>query len=86
VLLGEVNDSRSDAERLAGLLGGRAALLNVIPYNPVAGMPWQEPSRRSLEQFLGVLEAAGVNVQVRRRKGGLIDAACGQLRRIVAAS
>ncbi len=86
VLLGGVNDSRADAERLADLLAGRAALLNVIPYNPVAGMPWREPSRSAVEQFLGVLSAAGVNVQVRRRKGARIDAACGQLRRLAAAS
>jgi 23S rRNA (adenine2503-C2)-methyltransferase len=86
VLLGGVNDSQADAERLAGLLGGRAALLNVIPYNPVAGMPWREPSRGSLEQFLGVLATAGINVQVRRRKGARIDAACGQLRRLAAAN
>jgi 23S rRNA (adenine2503-C2)-methyltransferase len=86
VLLGGVNDSPAAAQRLAKLLGGRAALLNVIPYNPVAGMPWKEPSRSAVEQFLGVLSAAGVNVQVRRRKGAVIDAACGQLRRIAAAS
>jgi len=85
VLLGGVNDSPADAGRLAALLGGRAALVNVIPYNPVAGMPWKEPSRSAVEQFLGVLSAAGVNVQVRRRKGAVIDAACGQLRRIAAA-
>jgi len=84
VLLGGVNDTRDDAGRLAELLGGRAALLNVIPYNRVAGMPWQEPSRRAVAEFLGVLERAGVNVQVRRRKGAEIDAACGQLRRLAA--
>lgn len=81
VLLGGVNDSESDAEKLVAVLGGRAPLVNVIPYNSVAGMPWQEPSRRSLERFLEILTAAGVNVQVRRRKGSDIDAACGQLRR-----
>ena len=85
VLLGEVNDSQADAERLARLLGGRASLVNVIPYNPVAGMPWKEPSRQAVERFLDVLAAAGVNVQVRRRKGARIDAACGQLRRMAAA-
>ena len=85
VLLGELNDSQADADRLARLLGGRAALVNVIPYNPVAGMPWKEPSRQALERFLEVLTAAGVNVQVRRRKGARIDAACGQLRRLAAA-
>ncbi|MFM1904025.1 MAG: putative dual-specificity methyltransferase RlmN [Planctomycetota bacterium] len=82
VLLGGTNDSVADAERLVALLAGRAALVNVIPYNTVAGMPWQEPSRQSLERFLTILRDAGVNVQVRRRKGSRIDAACGQLRRI----
>jgi 23S rRNA (adenine2503-C2)-methyltransferase len=80
-----VNDSQADAERLTRLLGGRAALVNVIPYNPVAGMPWKEPARQAVERFLDVLAAAGVNVQVRRRKGARIDAACGQLRRMAAA-
>ena len=81
VLLGGVNDGAEDARRLADLLGGRAALLNVLPYNAVAGMPWREPSAAARERFLEVLRAAGVNVQVRRRKGARIDAACGQLRR-----
>ncbi|MCE9631970.1 MAG: 23S rRNA (adenine(2503)-C(2))-methyltransferase RlmN [Planctomycetia bacterium] len=84
VLLGGVNDSREQAERLARLLGGRAALVNVIPYNAVSGMPWKEPTTAAREQFLDVLRAAGVNVQVRRRKGARIDAACGQLRRLAA--
>jgi len=52
----------------------------------VAGMPWREPARGAVEQFLGVLSAAGINVQIRRRKGARIDAACGQLRRLAAAS
>jgi 23S rRNA (adenine2503-C2)-methyltransferase len=48
-------------------------------------MPWKEPARQAVERFLDVLAAAGVNVQVRRRKGARIDAACGQLRRMAAA-
>jgi 23S rRNA (adenine2503-C2)-methyltransferase len=82
VLLGGVNDAPEDAERLARLLGRRAALVNVIPYNSVAGLPWREPTKGSRERFLDVLRTAGVNVQVRRRKGARIDAACGQLRRL----
>jgi 23S rRNA (adenine2503-C2)-methyltransferase len=82
VLLGGVNDSPDDAAALARLLGGRAALVNVIPYNPVAGLPWKEPTATSRERFLGILRDAGVNVQVRRRKGSRINAACGQLRRL----
>jgi 23S rRNA (adenine2503-C2)-methyltransferase len=84
VLLGGVNDSADHARDLARLIGGRAVLLNVIPYNTVAGMPWREPSRPDRERFLGILREAGVNVQVRRRKGARIDAACGQLRRAAA--
>ena len=85
VLLGGVNDSADDARRRVRLLGGRAALVNVIPYNAVAGMPWKEPTATDRERFLEVLREAGVNVQVRRRKGAGIDAACGQLRRSAAA-
>lgn len=82
VLLGEVNDSADDARRLVRLLGGRAALVNVIPYNTVQGMPWKEPTATARDRFLDVLREAGVNVQVRRRKGARINAACGQLRRL----
>ena len=84
VLLGGINDSENHADALVRLIGGRAALVNVIPYNAVAGMPWKEPTQPARERFLDVLRAAGVNVQVRRRKGARIDAACGQLRRAAA--
>lgn len=82
VLLGGVNDSPDDAAALARLLGRRAALVNVIPYNPVDGLPWKEPTATARERFLTVLRDAGINVQVRRRKGSRINAACGQLRRL----
>ena len=82
VLLGGINDSPTDARDLVRLLGGRAALVNVIPYNTVAGLPWKEPSPTARDRFIDLLRASGVNVQVRRRKGARIDAACGQLRRL----
>jgi 23S rRNA (adenine2503-C2)-methyltransferase len=55
--------------------------LNVIPYNPVAGLPYVTPSTRSITEFRQTLETGGVNVKFRQRKGSEIDAACGQLRR-----
>ena len=82
VLLGTVNDSPAHASSLVRLLAGRAALVNVIPYNVVAGLPWKEPTHKACEHFLTALQNAHVNVQVRRRKGSRIDAACGQLRRL----
>ena len=81
VLLGGVNDRVEHARELAGLLRRRTALLNVIPYNPVTGLGYKMPAAKDQERFLDVLRQAGINVQVRLRKGDKIDAACGQLRR-----
>ena len=81
VLLGGVNDRRCDALELAEILGGRPALLNLIPYNPVAGLPYVTPAHASVQAFCSLLEQRGINIQIRRRKGSRIDAACGQLRR-----
>jgi 23S rRNA (adenine2503-C2)-methyltransferase len=81
VLLAGVNDSVDHAEQLARLLGRRTALVNVIPYNPVAGLPYRTPSTAAQQAFRRVLESHGLSVRFRHRKGNTIDAACGQLRR-----
>jgi len=81
VLLADVNDAPQHAEQLAELLRHRTALLNVIPYNPVSGLPYRTPSPESTHRFREILQQRGVNIQFRRRKGDQIDAACGQLRR-----
>jgi 23S rRNA (adenine2503-C2)-methyltransferase len=83
VLLAGVNDSLSNARQLGQLLRGRPAMINVIPYNPVAGLPYKTPSAGAVRRFREVLEERGLNVQQRQRKGDKINAACGQLRRIV---
>jgi 23S rRNA (adenine2503-C2)-methyltransferase len=66
---------------LATLLAGRTAMVNVIPYNPVAGLPYCTPSQSAQRTFRQALEQRGVSVRFRHRKGDAIDAACGQLRR-----
>ena len=81
VLLGGLNDLPEHAQQLAALLRGRPALLNIIPYNPVAGLPYKTPSLSAQRRFREILEGAGLNIQFRQRKGDEIDAACGQLRR-----
>ncbi|MCH2113509.1 MAG: 23S rRNA (adenine(2503)-C(2))-methyltransferase RlmN [Pirellulales bacterium] len=81
VLLAGVNDSPQQAHQLTRLLAGREAMLNVIPYNQVAGLPYQTPSHASQIQFRKILETGGLRVRFRHRKGDQIDAACGQLRR-----
>jgi 23S rRNA (adenine2503-C2)-methyltransferase len=81
VLMGGVNDLPEHARRLAVLLKGRPALLNVIPYNAVHGLPYEAPSADAVARFCKILQRSGLNVKRRRRKGVQIDAACGQLRR-----
>lgn len=81
VLLAGINDRPRHAHALAKLLRGRPALLNVIPYNPVAGLPYQTPDAADQKQFRELLENVGINVKFRQRKGNRISAACGQLRR-----
>ena len=81
VLLGGINDGVEHARQLALLLSGKIALLNVIPYNPVSGLPYQTPSPASVSRFRDIIESAGIVVKFRQRKGDQINAACGQLRR-----
>jgi 23S rRNA (adenine2503-C2)-methyltransferase len=81
VLLAGINDQPQHAHQLVELLEGRTALLNVIPYNPVAGLPYQTPSPSAIYRFRDILLSGGINVKFRHRKGAEINAACGQLRR-----
>jgi 23S rRNA (adenine2503-C2)-methyltransferase len=81
VLLHGVNDRPSDAQALARLLAPRQAHVNLIPYNPVVGLPFQRPKPRVIARFAAILRNSGVHVTQRKTKGRPIDAACGQLRR-----
>lgn len=86
VLLAGLNDGPAQARQLVELLSGKNALLNVIPFNPVDGLPYQTPTDEAIARFRRILEAGGVNVMFRQRKGDKINAACGQLRRSLPAA
>jgi 23S rRNA (adenine2503-C2)-methyltransferase len=81
VMLRGINDRPEDARALSKLLARRKAHANLIPYNPVAGLPFERPAPESIRRFVETLRSAGVSVSVRKTKGTAIDAACGQLRR-----
>jgi 23S rRNA (adenine2503-C2)-methyltransferase len=80
VLIAGVNDSLDEADRLAGLLRGRLAHVNLIPLNPVEGDAYKRPEEPAIRRFEAVLQAARVPVSVRYSKGVDIVAGCGQLR------
>lgn len=76
-----VNDSPEMARKLAELIRGMGAHVNLIPINPVDGSPYSATDARNVQRFRQMLEDLGVNATVRRRLGADISAACGQLRR-----
>jgi len=79
VLLAGVNDSTDDARRLAHLLAGMKAKVNVIPLNAAAGIPYERPSDEAIDRFARTLAEHGTTVSVRKSRGRDIRAACGQL-------
>jgi 23S rRNA (adenine2503-C2)-methyltransferase len=81
VLLAGINDQPDHARRLVDFLRGRPALINLIPYNPVPGLPYETPSSDTTAEFVEILTSGGLTANIRYRKGNRISAACGQLRR-----
>jgi len=77
-LIGGVNDSAEQAQRLRTLARRLHAHVNVIPMNHVDGSPWGPPDTETSQRFLESLR--GVRATVRDTRGGDADAACGQLR------
>ena len=76
-----VNDTPEMAEKLAQLLEGLLAHVNLIPLNDVAESPLKPSTRAAVAAFQKKLEERGIPATVRRTLGGDIDASCGQLRR-----
>ncbi len=76
-----VNDTDACARKLANLIRGMGAHVNLIPINPVDGSPYSASDAENVRRFQKLLTDLGVNATVRRRLGSEISAACGQLRR-----
>jgi 23S rRNA (adenine2503-C2)-methyltransferase len=79
VMLQGINDSPEDARRLARLLSGIRAKVNLLPLNEAAGIPFTRPSDATVNRFAKTLADRGVTVSVRKSRGRDIRAACGQL-------
>jgi 23S rRNA (adenine2503-C2)-methyltransferase len=79
VLLDGVNAGLEDARRLARLLAGIRAKVNLIPFNDWAGSGFRRPPLSAILAFQSVLLEAGVTTTVRWSKGEDIGGACGQL-------
>ncbi len=80
VMLRDVNDSDADAKRLVKLLSGIPSKVNLIPFNPWPGAPYERSTWARIESFAEIVNRAGYASPVRTPRGEDIMAACGQLK------
>lgn len=80
VMLKDVNDSEADAKELVRLIRGIPAKVNLIPFNPWPGAPFECSSNNQIRRFAKIVENAGYMSPVRTPRGQDILAACGQLK------
>jgi len=79
-LIDGVNDTPEEVEGLVRLLRGRYAVLNMIPYNTVPGLPFRRPAHQKAVSLARELHAQGVLTKLRNSAGQDVEGACGQLR------
>jgi 23S rRNA (adenine2503-C2)-methyltransferase len=80
VMLKGVNDSIADARALVKLVAGIPAKINLIPFNPWPGAPYECSDWSQIEKFAEIVNKAGYASPVRTPRGRDIMAACGQLK------
>ncbi|MEL7301230.1 MAG: 23S rRNA (adenine(2503)-C(2))-methyltransferase RlmN [Pseudomonadota bacterium] len=80
VMLKDVNDSDADAHRLVRLIKGIPAKVNLIPFNPWPGSPYERSDWSRIEAFADIIYKAGYASPIRTPRGEDIMAACGQLK------
>jgi 23S rRNA (adenine2503-C2)-methyltransferase len=79
ILLKGINDSDQDAIKLAKLLHGIQAKINLLPCNEAPELPFTKPDQQRVDSFQNILKRKGFTVLIRSSRGADISAACGQL-------
>jgi 23S rRNA (adenine2503-C2)-methyltransferase len=79
-MLKGVNDSLAEARELVQLIKGIPAKINLIPFNPWPGAPYECSDWSQIEKFAEIVNRAGYASPVRTPRGRDIMAACGQLK------
>ena len=80
VMLKGINDSPAEARKLVQLMKGIPAKINLIPFNPWPGSPYECSSWSTIETFAAILNRGGYASPIRTPRGRDILAACGQLK------
>ncbi len=80
ILMKGINDAPDTARQLAKVLHPLRVKINLIPYNPIEGSPYERPDEKAVLAFQEILREKHYTVLIRRSRGSDISAACGQLR------
>ncbi|MCX7376769.1 MAG: 23S rRNA (adenine(2503)-C(2))-methyltransferase RlmN [Alphaproteobacteria bacterium] len=80
VMLKGINDSEAEARELVRLIAGLPAKVNLIPFNPWPGSPYETSTQSAIDRFSRIVMDAGFSSPVRTPRGRDILAACGQLK------
>lgn len=78
-LLKNKNTGKESADRMIAFAKGIDVNINLIPWNQVETLPFEEPDSSEVRNFVSFLEKAGLNVTLRTKRGRKIGGACGQL-------
>ena len=79
-LIEGVNDGPDEIDGIERLLKGKYALMNMIPFNSVPGLPYQRPSWERAAEIARTLHRRGILTKLRQSAGQDVDGGCGQLR------
>ncbi len=79
VLIAGITDRREDLKSLLDFIPPLKVLVNLIPWNPVAELPYEEPSKGKVQWFERQLVDHGIPAAVRFKRGRGVAGACGQL-------
>lgn len=80
IMLRDVNDTKECALELCSLVKGLNCYINLIPYNETNNIQFKRSESVKINEFYDILKKNNICVTVRREFGGLVEAACGQLR------
>ena len=80
IMLKDVNDTKECALELCSLVKGLNCYINLIPYNETNNIQFKRSESVKINEFYDILKKNNICVTVRREFGGLVEAACGQLR------
>lgn len=78
-LLSGKNTGEKSARNMINFAQGMNVNINLIPWNKVDGLDFETPALNECKKFVSILERAGLNVTLRKKRGEKIGGACGQL-------